>query len=192
MHTVAASSNFGQQVHQLKASRADEGATGPLGKDVSAMAHARNAERQAEKNPTSAADQIDLTITDSTNTDASVTAIVTHNINEALQVTEESTGTRLALRQAKEGETLSDVLRSTFSSLLTDYQQQNPEQSAEEALSSLTTLMQDGVEKGFIEAQDALANGSALDEGSVNQLMTSKDDIQALINHLAAAVSANS
>lgn len=191
MQTVAATSNFGQQVHQLKASRADEGAAGPLGKDVSAMAHARNAERQAEKNGISATDQIDLTITDSSNTDAAVTAIVTHNINEALQAAEESAGATVALRQATEGETLSDVLRSTFSSLLTDYQQQNPEQSAEEALSSLTTLMQDGVEKGFIEAQDALADGSALDEESVNQLMTSKDDIQALINHLASAVSAN-
>ncbi|MBD3586548.1 DUF5610 domain-containing protein [Salinimonas sp. HHU 13199] len=189
MQTVAASSNFGQQVHQLKASRADEGATGSLGKDVSAMAHARNAERQAEKNPTSAADQVDLTITDSTNTDGAVTAIVTHNINEALQASEESTGTTVALRQAKEGKSLSDVLRSGFSSLLTGYQQQNPEQSPEEALNSFTTLMQDGVEKGFIEAQDALANGSVLDEESVNQLMTSKDDIQALINHLAAAVS---
>lgn len=193
MQTVAASPNFGQQVHQLNASRSDEGTTGPLGKDVSAMAHARNAERQAEKSAsdtTNTTDQIDLNITDSKNIDASVTSIVTHNINEALQAAEESTGTAVALRPAAEGESLSDVLRSSFSSLLTGYQQQNPEQSAEEALSSFTKVMQEGVDKGFMEAQDALANGGTLDEETISQLTTSKDEIHSLINHLATAVSA--
>ncbi|QCZ92831.1 DUF5610 domain-containing protein [Salinimonas iocasae] len=192
MNTVTASPNFGQQVHQLKASRAEEGATGPLGKEVSAMAHARNAERQAEKSASetvNTTDQVELDINDNTNTDTAVTAIVTHNINEALQSADEATDTSVSLRTATEGESLGDVLRTGFSSLLSGYQQQNPEKTADEALSSLTKLLQEGVDKGFTEAQDTLASGGTLDEETISQLTASKDEIHSLINHLATAVS---
>ncbi|MCW8107161.1 DUF5610 domain-containing protein [Alteromonas ponticola] len=191
MQAVAFSQNFGQQVHQLKATRAEEGTTGPLGKDVSAMAHARNAERQAEKNATertNATDQVELNITDSANTDAAVTTIVTHNINEFLQSANE-TSSSVTLRPATADESLSDLIRTGFSSLLASYQEQNPEQSAEESLNNFTKLMHDGVEKGFSEAHEALANGNTLDEESINRLSASKDQIRNLISELASAVS---
>ncbi len=196
MQAESASQNFGQQVHQLKMSRADEGATGPLGKDVSAMAHARNAERQAEKaaegqatDTTQSTEQVDLSVNDSTKADAVITPIVTHNINESLQPDNETTEAPVILRPATDDQSLNDVIRSGFASLLASYQQQNPEQSAQASVDSFTTLMQQGVENGFTEAQQTLAKGGTLDEETVDQLSVSKEQIQNLISELASASS---
>lgn len=193
MQEVANSQNFGQQVHQLKTTRAEEGTTSPLGKDVSAMAHERNAERKAEKTETDTVipiDQVDLNITDGTNTDAAVTTIVTQNINESLQSATEASESSVALRTANDDESLSDVIRSGFSSLLADYQQQNPEQTDEESLSNFTDLMQIGVEKGFTEAQETLSKGTTWDEESLNQLTATKEEIRNLIGELSTSFSA--
>ncbi len=190
MQEIANSQNFGQQVHQLKTTRAEEGTTSPLGKDVSAMAHERNAERKAEKTETETAIPVDLNITDVTNTDAAITVIVTQNINESLQSATETSDSPIALRAANEDESLSDVIRSGFSALLADYQQQNPEQTDEESLSNFTDLMQIGVEKGFTEAQETLSKGTTWDEESLNQLTATKEEISNLIGELSTSFSA--
>jgi len=190
--------NFGQQVHDIKANRET---TGPLGQEVSAAAHARNAERKGIVTESEQVlnggvidNNINLSLEDGENTLAFVFKAAVQNINEALEPSLGPNAIQATFDSGAEPtpESTASSIASAATSLFGGFQDSNPELSPEEALSEFTAILRSGIEQGFNEARTVLDNLNGLTEDVSAKIDSTQEKLQALIDEFEASTDTTS
>jgi len=152
--------SFSQSVRAL-AQAENKKEIGPIGRQVSELAHLKNAEKkQQETTPTDPAVNIDAgKEPQSLILQASLTGI-----NEALQEAFGETTVQIPNETSfnLDPEATAESIVSSSTAVFSEFQEQHPELSQEEALSAFSDTIKTGLETGFSEAKDILASLNVL------------------------------
>ena len=155
--------SFSQSVRAL-AQAENKKEIGPIGRQVSELAHLKNAEKkQQETTPTDPAVNIDAgKEPQSLILQASLTGI-----NEALQEAFGETTVQIPNETSfnLDPEATAESIVSSSTAVFSEFQEQHPELSQEEALSAFSDTIKTGLETGFSEAKDILASLNVLLNG---------------------------
>jgi len=157
---VETSTAFNQQVQTLAKSDAKK-ETGPMGHEVSDLAHAKNLARK-ELNSAIMESTVSLSSTESPQ--GLVLKAALEGINEALQ---ENLGENAIQNTYDAGldvspEATADRIVSLSTAFLPQYQQQHPELSDDEARIAFTEVISGGIQTGFSEAREVLSGLAVL------------------------------
>lgn len=160
--------NFGQQVHDIKLNRTTDG---PLGQEISAAAHARNAERkgivtESEQilNGGIIDSNVDISLQDGENTLSLVYRAAVQNINESLSAAVGSSDiqvtTETSTNDSPEATASNIVSQSTglLDSYVAQVQAADSEISEADAFTQFLSVIREGLDKGFAEARAVLSN----------------------------------
>ena len=154
---------FSRNVRDL-AQADDKKANGPMGQQVSEMAHAKK-----EMNAAIMQTAVDVNITAGNESLSLVLKTALDGINKALQ---ESTGEVNSLQAAYDAgidvspEATASRIVSVSTGFFAQYQESNPEMEFETALTSFVDIISGGIDKGFGEAREILS-GLAVLEGDI-------------------------
>ncbi|NOQ15625.1 MAG: hypothetical protein GQ581_01045 [Methyloprofundus sp.] len=165
--------SFNQNVQTL-AKADDKKASGPMGQQVSAMAHEKNAVKEAAsvtvKREMNAAILQSATVSLSAIDEPMALVLKTalEGINEALK---ETMGDNAIQETYDSGldvspEATAGRIVSLSTAFFGKYQEMHPDMSQEEALTSFTEIISGGVDKGFAEAREIL-DGFGVLEGDI-------------------------
>jgi len=160
--------SFTQSVHSLaKAENKKE--TGPIGHQVSELAHARNAERKQSVGDMTD-ESVSLSIGDEPETLVLQTAL--QGINDALQDTLGDNAIQAAYDANMDVSSESTAERIVSSSMqnFPVFQEQQPDLTPDEALTMFVAIVNEGIEAGFAEAKNVLSGLNVL-EGADNASM---------------------
>ena len=152
---VETSTAFNQQVQSLAKNDAKKEA-GPMGHEVSDLAHAKNHAKK-ELNSAILESVVNVSVADSPQALVLKTAL--EGINEALQASLGENAIQSAYDSGLDvsPETTADRIVSLSTAFLAQYQEQHPDLSDEEALTSFTEVIRGGIQTGFTEARDILS-----------------------------------
>ena len=178
MHTsIKPNVTFSQDVRSL-AKAQDKKENGPMGQQVSNLAHEKKIAEVQEPISVSNKKQLNAAIIESTlkfsNTvgDQPLSLLLKtalQGINEALK----EGGVESSVEDAYESgidfspEATAERIVSFSTQLLGAYREQHPEMDAEESLASFVDIIGGGIEQGFSEAKDILGNLNVL-EGDIS------------------------
>jgi len=160
--------SFTQSVHSLaKAENKKE--IGPIGHQVSELAHARNAERKQSGGDVSD-ESVSLSVSAEPETLVLQTAL--QGINDALQDTLGDNAIQAAYDANMDVSSESTAERIVSSSMqnFPVFQEQHPDLTPDEALTMFVDIVNEGIEAGFAEAKDVLSSLNVL-EGADNASM---------------------
>lgn len=152
--------SFTQSVHSLaKAENKKE--MGPIGHQISELAHARNAERKQSVESVS-----DESISLSTDSEPQALVLQTalEGINDALQNTLGDNAIQSAYDANMDTSPDSTAERIVSSSMqnFPVFQEQHPDLTQDEALTAFVNIVSEGINAGFAEAEDILSSLNAL------------------------------
>ncbi|MEW8020957.1 MAG: DUF5610 domain-containing protein, partial [gamma proteobacterium symbiont of Phacoides pectinatus] len=167
--------NFSATVHEIKRTH-DEG---PLGREVSAAAHEKNALKASarqELNRSVLEANRDVSINSGNQPLALLLRTAVEQLNEVLGPNAIQDAYDSGLDVSPEATAKRIVSMST--GFFASYQERNPEMSAEEAASSFVEIIRGAVEQGFAEAREVLSGLSALSEEIANDIDTTYDLVQ--------------
>lgn len=161
---VETSTAFNQQVQSLAKSD-DKKQTGPIGPEVSELAHTKNAAKK-ELNAAIIDSTVSVGVGDSPQALLLKTAL--EGINEALQASLGGNAIQTAYDSGLDvsPEATADRIVSLSTAFFSQYQEQHPELSDEEARLTFTDIIREGVNTGFAEARGVLTSLSVL-EGDI-------------------------
>ncbi|MDH5552602.1 MAG: DUF5610 domain-containing protein [Nitrosomonas sp.] len=167
--------SFSQSVRSL-AQADNKKEIGPIGHQISEMAHTRNAERKQLDAPTS---ESTVNLNAANDPQALVLQTALEGINEALHETlGENT---IQATQESNIDITPNVTAERIASLSTEifpaFQEQHPELPQNEALNTFVSIINEGLNAGITEARDILTNMNALQTGDNAKII---DDIYAL------------
>ncbi|MCP5246374.1 MAG: DUF5610 domain-containing protein [Burkholderiales bacterium] len=159
--------SFSQSVRSL-AQADNKKDSGPIGHQVSEMAHAKNVERRQLNTDTS---ESPIQINTSNEPQSLVLQTTLEGINDALHKSfgDNAIQTAYAANIDVSPESTAERIVSSSTSIFPAFQEQHPELTQDEALTAFTTLINIGVNEGFSEARDILASLNALQSGETQQ-----------------------
>lgn len=163
MQNVTNATNFSATVHTIKQNHIE----GPLGKEISAAAHEKNAVRKTE------ASSEDVSISTGTKPMELLYKAVIESVNEVLE--ENAIQVSIALEADASPEATAEKIVSTSTALFTSYLEQHPDLSTEEAASSFVEIIKNGINKGFADAREILDGLNTLDENTSTNIDTTYD-----------------
>lgn len=161
---------FSESVRAL-AKAPDKKENGPIGPEVSALAHEKNAAKKA-LNASILESTINVTAADSPLSLVLKTAL--EGINEAL-------GSNTAIQEAYDSgvdvspEATADRIVSLSTAFFSAYQEQNPDKS----VADFIDVISGGIDQGFQEARDILEGLQVLDGEIAENINTTYDLVQA-------------
>jgi len=173
---VEASTAFNQQVQTLAKSDAKK-ETGPIGHEVSDLAHTKNL---AKKELNSAIIKSTVSLSSAESPQGLVLKAALEGINEALQ---ESLGDS-AIQNSYDAdldvspEATADRIVSLSTAFLPQYQQQHPELSDDEARIAFTEVISGGIQTGFSEAREILSGLDVLNGEIASNIDKTYDLVQ--------------
>jgi len=175
---VETSTTFNQQVQTLAKSDAKK-ETGPMGHEVSDLAHAKNL---AKKELNSAIIESTVSLSSIDSPQGLVLKAALEGINEALQ---ESLGDN-AIQNAYDAgldvnvspEATADRIVSLSTAFLPQYQQQHPKLSDDEARMAFTEVISGGILTGFSEAREILSGLAVLNGEIASNIDKTYDLVQ--------------
>ncbi len=159
---------FNQQVKGL-AKSGDKAGSGPMGQEVSELAHAKNLAKNG-LNASILESTIESSIASSPQALVLKTAL--EGINDVLQA---SLGDN-AIQSAYDAgldvspEATATRIVSLSTNFFSQYQEQHPELDQEEAVAAFVDIIRGGIEKGFSEARDILSSLSVLEGDIANNV----------------------
>ncbi|MES9855133.1 MAG: DUF5610 domain-containing protein [Sedimenticola sp.] len=165
--------NFGNQVHQLKSSF--DKSNGPLGQEVSTLAHEKNDIRKGVDELT-LQQSLNMQIMESTlevsiaSGNNSLSLLLKTAIDQLNGILEPVLG--VSLKEASDSgldvtpEATADRIVSLSTKFFSAYQERHPEMDLETAVNEFTNLIKGGIEKGFEEAR-AVLGGLGVLEGDI-------------------------
>jgi len=161
---VETSTAFNQQVQTLAKSD-DKKQAGPIGPDVSELAHTKNTAKK-ELNAAIIESTVSVGVGDSPQ--ALVLKAALEGINEALQASLGDNAIQTAYDSGLDvsPEATADRIVSLSTAFFSQYQEQHPELSDDEARLTFTDIIREGVNTGFAEARGVLTSLSVL-EGDI-------------------------
>ncbi|MEW4982888.1 MAG: DUF5610 domain-containing protein [Cycloclasticus sp.] len=178
--TIQASIPFNQQVQNLAKSN-DKKADGPMGQEVSALAHEKNL---AKKSLNSAILESTISLSAADSPQALVLKTALDGINEALSA---SLG-ESAIQNAYDSDldvspdATAERIVSLSTAFFASYQEQHPELVEDEALLAFTELIKGGIEKGFSEARDILNGLNVLEDEIASNIDETYELVQTKLN----------
>jgi len=173
---VETSTAFNQQVQTLAKSD-NKKETGPMGHEVSDLAHTKN---QARKELNSAIIESTVSLSLAESPQGLVLKTALEGINDALQA---SLGDN-AIQNAYDAgldvspEATADRIVSLSTAFLPQYQEQHPELSDEEARVAFTEIISGGVDTGFSEAREILSGLAVLNGDIASNIDKTYDLVQ--------------
>lgn len=183
---VETSTVFNQQVQTLAKSETKK-QDGPMGREVSDLAHAKNAARK-ELNSAIIESTVSVSVADSPQALVLKTAL--EGINDALKA---SLGDNAIQNAYDSGldvspDATAERIVSLSTAFLPQYQQQHPELTEDEARVAFTDIIRGGVETGFAEARDVLTGLDVLNGDIASNVDTTYDLVQEKLNAFAEGV----
>ncbi|NQZ53075.1 MAG: DUF5610 domain-containing protein [Piscirickettsiaceae bacterium] len=153
---------FSQSVRSL-AKADDKKESGPIGPEVSELAHAKNAAKK-QLNAAILESTINANLTAGNDSQSLVLKTALEGINEALRETfgDDSIQTAYEAGIDVSPEATADRIVSLSTGFLSLYQQQHPELSQEEAVTAFVDIISGGIDTGFTEARDILTSLNVL------------------------------
>ena len=188
MKNINSTSTFSQNVKQLKASYSKDSGV-PLGEKVSAAAHDKNETKSAESKPESIKDRLNSAIIQS-NLEVSVSAgngplallykTAIEGINEVLKADFGDNAIQSSYDSGLDvsPEATADRIVAQSTAFFSQYQQQNPDMSDEEAATSFAEIISGGIDQGFAEAKDILGGLKVLEGEIASNIETTYDLVQ--------------
>ncbi len=156
---------FSQSVRSL-AQADNKQENGPIGAQVSELAHAKNTERKQLN-----ADIVESTIKVNSGNESLSLVLKTalEGINEALRGTLGDNAIQTAVDSGVDvsPEATAERIVSISTGLFDSFQEQHPELSQDEALTAFVDIVKSGIDTGFSEARDVLTSLNALGNGDV-------------------------
>jgi len=182
---VETSTTFNQQVQSLAKSDEKKDA-GPMGHEVSDLAHAKNLAKKS-LNSAIIESTINVSVTDSPQ--ALVLRTALEGVNDALQASLGDNAIQSAYDSGLDvsPEATADRIVSLSTAFLPQYQEQHPELNEEEALASFTEIIRGGIQTGFSEAREILGGLDVLD----GDIATNIDKTYDLVQEKLAAFAEN-
>ncbi len=167
---------FSQNVNTIAKSD-EKKASGPMGREISEMAHEKNTDKTQEsmfvsvKNQQRAAilqSAIDMNISAGNEPMSLVLRTALDGINEALKETMGDNAIQTAYDSGIDvsPEATAERIVSLSTAFFDQYQEQHPEMDQDEALVAFTEVISGGIDKGFAEAREIL-NGLKVLEGEI-------------------------
>ncbi len=164
--------SFSQNVRSLAQSE-DKKANGPMGQQVSDMAHAKNAEKatQSSKQQLNAAlleNTLDISVNAGDEPLSLVLKAAIEGINEALAETHGENAIQTAYDSGLDvsPEATAERIVSLSTGFFEPYLEQHPEMDESEAREAFAEIIRGGIEQGFGEARDILSGLDVL-EGDI-------------------------
>lgn len=153
---------FSQSVRSL-AKANDKKESGPIGPEVSELAHAKNAAKKL-LNAAILESAINANLTSGNDPQSLVLKTALEGINEALRETFGDDSIQAAYEDGIDvsPEATADRIVSLSTGFLSLYQQQHPELSQEEAVTAFVDIIRGGIDTGFAEARDILTSLNVL------------------------------
>lgn len=177
--------NFGSQIQQLQSSFDKK--SGPMGQEVSNMAHEKNIESKTVPTP-SATEAMNQQIIASTldvsfaTVDDSSKLLLKTAIEEINNVLKQELG--ISLEEAAESgidvspEATAERIVSLSTSFFSAYHEQHPEMDLETAVAEFTNLIGGGIDQGFSEARGVLEGLSVLEGDIASNIDKTYDLVQ--------------
>ncbi|MEW5008245.1 MAG: DUF5610 domain-containing protein [Cycloclasticus sp.] len=183
---VETSTVFNQQVQTLAKSETKK-QDGPMGREVSDLAHAKNAARK-ELNSAIIESTVSVSVADSPQALVLKTAL--EGINDALKASLGDNAIQSAYDSGLDvsPEATAERIVSLSTAFLPQYQQQHPELTEDEARVAFTDIIRGGVETGFAEARDVLTGLDVLNGDIASNVDTTYDLVQEKLNAFAEGV----
>jgi len=188
MKNITNTSSFSQNVKQLKANYTkEEGA--PLGQAVSDAAHKKNEVKQADLTSGSIKHQLNSAILQA-NVEASVSAgneplallykTAIEGINDVLKADfgENAIQATYDSELDVSPEATADRIVSMSTTFFSQYQEQNPNMSNEDAAKSFAEIISGGIDQGFKEAREILTGLNVLEGDIASNIDTTYDLVQ--------------
>lgn len=185
---IQSSTTFSQQVRTLTKAD-DKHANGPVGQQVSELAHARNAAKaELRANALLLEATLTTSFSASDNPQALVLKTAIEGINEALK---ETLGEN-AIQNAYESgldvspEATADRIVSLSTAFFGAYQEANPELSQEDALNQFVDVIRGGIDQGFAEAREILEGLNVLEGDIATNIDLTYDLVQQGLDNFLA------
>ena len=168
--------------HQTTLAKSDDKkANGPMGREVSEMAHIKNAEKVHEsaiitaKNQLNAAilqSAVDMNFSAGNEPMSLVLKTALEGINEALKETMGDNAIQTAYDSGLEvsPEATAERIVSLSTAFFVQYQELHPGMGQDEALAAFTEIIRGGIDKGFAEARDILSGLNVLEGGIADNI----------------------
>ena len=183
---VETSTVFNQQVQTLAKSETKK-QDGPMGHEVSDLAHTKNA---ARKELNSAIIESTLSVGVADSPQALVLKTALEGINDALKASLGDNAIQSAYDSGLDvsPEATAERIVSLSTAFLPQYQQQHPELTEDEARVAFTDIIRGGVETGFAEARDVLTGLDVLNGDIASNVDATYDLVQEKLNAFAEGV----
>ena len=165
---IQSSNTFSQDVRAL-AQADNKKENGPIGPQVSELAHAKNAANaQLKLNAKLLESALEVTVNAGNNPQALVLKTAIEGINEALQETLGDNAIQNAYDSGLDvsPEATAERIVSLSTAFFGAYQDANPELSQQDAMAAFVDVIRGGIDQGFSEARDILDGLSVL-EGDI-------------------------
>jgi hypothetical protein len=165
---IQPATTFSQDVRAL-AQADNKKENGPIGPQVSELAHAKNAANaQLKLNAKLLESALEVTVNAGNNPQALVLKTAIEGINEALQETLGDNAIQNAYDSGLDvsPEATAERIVSLSTAFFGAYQDANPELSQQDALAAFVDVIRGGIDQGFSEARDILDGLSVL-EGDI-------------------------
>ncbi|MDC9728280.1 MAG: DUF5610 domain-containing protein [Methyloprofundus sp.] len=176
------SNTFGAKVHELKQDPSNQ----PLGQQVSAAAHEKNAARKVVESEPSSQQQLNQAILQA-NADVSISAgnqpmallfkSAIEGINDVLgeNTIQDAYDSGLDVSPEATAERIVSLSTAFYPS----YKEQHPELTEEEAATKFTDLISGGIDQGFAEAREILSGLNVLEGDIASNIDKTYDLVQA-------------
>jgi len=188
MKNITNTSNFSQNVKQIKASYSKESGK-PLGQEVSEAAHKKNEIKQTELTARSIKDQLNSAIVQS-NLEVSVNSgneplallykAAIEGINDVLKADFGDNAIQASYDSGLDvsPEATADRIVSMSTAFFSQYREQNTEMSDEEAAKNFAEIISGGIDQGFAEARDILTGLDVLQGDIAANIESTYDLVQ--------------
>jgi len=188
MKNITNTSNFSQNVKQIKASYSKESGK-PLGQEVSEAAHKKNEIKQTELTAGSIKDQLNSAIVQS-NLEVSVNSgneplallykAAIEGINDVLKADFGDNAIQASFDSGLDvsPEATADRIVSMSTAFFAQYREQNADMTEEQAATAFAEIISGGIDQGFTEAREILTGLNVLEGDIATNIDSTYDLVQ--------------